>query len=372
MLDAHAPVVLYQLNILDPTQVEFAFFAWSMLVDWTFGTREVVSFTGDAGSMTVLTEYLPPLHQPVNDSENQVHFSLYLRSTVFYVTYAMIALAALVLLYSIVCRGFIEVLNLFFLERVGATVWVGRSLLFVRSITAVGLLSTSLLELHTTGFISSFVVPSPPVYKTLLAANEVTWIVAIANDLAMLFTHKYTAAYADANSCAVWLVTVVLSLTVPVQHSLDYRPRCSVAQMDFQVVCHAGTLTIGFASRFLTLVAVVVCTNLSCYVATRIRFKGSPPPDVPFTSIFLYGGAKYLFEKRHWVHDGVYYMDRMSAVLNGVLTLKWHGALYGFDVKSWRMFHIDLPQNEVVDGVGRAVPHMMQHAMPMFAFGNQN
>ncbi|KAF0684738.1 Aste57867_23253 [Aphanomyces stellatus] len=360
MLDAHAPVVLYQLNILDPTQVEFAFFAWSMLVDWTFGTREVVSFTGDAGSMTVLTEYLPPLHQPVNDSENQVHFSLYLRSTVFYVTYAMIALAALVLLYSILSRGSIEVRNLFLLERVGGIVWIGRPLLFVRSITAIGLLSTSLLELaSSSGTLSYFVEAKPPVFKTLLAANEVAWLVSIVNDIAIVVTHDFTYHYTLWDSIVVWLVTATLSLAAPVQHTLTIARQCTLAQIDFQVVCASGTLTIGHATRFVTLVVVVLAISVGCYLAARVMFWTRPRRLVPFTSIYLYSGAKYLYELDNWIVDDVYYMDRVSAVLNGILTVKWHGILYGLDVKLWRTFEVDLP----LDGGPRA--KLMQNALPI-------
>ncbi|KAF0691320.1 Aste57867_17425 [Aphanomyces stellatus] len=363
MQDATSPLQLHQLNILDKTQVEFAFFAWTMLVDWTLGAREVVAFEGDAGSLALLTEYLAPLKQPVNMGENRVNFSFYLRGAVLYITGVMIGLAALVLFYSILCRGSIEHRNVTLLQRVGALVWVGRPLLFVRSLTAIGLLSTSALELQSSGHVSYFVVPSPPVYKTVLSANEVTWMVATVNDMAILLTRKFAYDYSYLNSVMVLVATAILSLTKPVEHSMTMHKQCSLAHMDFQVVCHSGTLTIGLASRVVVLVAIVLTANVVSYLITRVWFYGRPPPPVPYNAIFLYAGAKYLFQKRTWVVDDVYYMDRMSAVLNGILTVKNGGVLYCLDIKLWRTFLIDLPDGN--DDADDDVAHITQNALPI-------
>ncbi|RHY28411.1 hypothetical protein DYB25_013180, partial [Aphanomyces astaci] len=173
---ADDPVELYRYRVLeDPFGGnEFAFFSWMYLIEWTLGLREVVSFQGDVGTMAILTEYTAPLQQQVDGAQTPVNYSIYMRSAVWYITLAMIAVTSLLLLYVFASHGQIEVSNLLELQRVGAIVWVGRPLLFLRGLTAIDLLSTAILELAFDGYMSTFRVGHPPWYKTVLAANEVT------------------------------------------------------------------------------------------------------------------------------------------------------------------------------------------------------
>ncbi|KAF0717225.1 Aste57867_2427 [Aphanomyces stellatus] len=341
MLNETSPLEFYRLNVLDPTQVEFTFFAWLFLVDWTLGFREVIAFEGDASTMVLLSELIMPLIQQVNMSEYQVNLSNYLRCTVMYVTYAMIGLAILALVYFIICAGQVQAYNLLLLERVGAIVWIGRPLLFVRSLTALGLLSTSRLELHFTGYLSYFQAETPPLLNTLLAANEVTWMVAIVNDIAMVATREYSLKYAGWDSLVVSLVTAAISVIAPMSHATTLHKQCAIAQIDFHVVCTSGVVTIGHTSRFFTLILIVVGANVLFYIGTRLRQRVSKPQSTT-TSMFVYGGAKYLFWKSSWTVGGVYYMDRMSALINGILTLRLRKTLVCLDIKLWRTFHVDL------------------------------
>ncbi|KAF0693779.1 Aste57867_15278 [Aphanomyces stellatus] len=346
MRDANASVALHQLNVLDPTQVEFTFFAWVFLLDWTIGKREAVSFEGDAGTMVILTDFLDATAEQVSLGENCVNLSFYLRNVTLYVTSAMIVLATLVSIYVVVCRSHVEIINLFFLERVGAIVWVGRPFLFVRSLTAIGLLSTCSLQLATTSYISFFRVVDLPAHITFLAANEVTWLVAIVNDMAMLVTQEFTSTYGGWDSVCVWLATAVISLTNPVTHAVTIDKHCAVVHTDFEIECSSGIVTIGNPWRLVALVTLVVCANVACYVVTRLWFWHfhTRPKSIAVSSIFVYGGAKFLFRKAYWMHGGVYYMDRMSAVLNGILTLRWRNTIYGLDIKLWRRFYVQLPR----------------------------
>ncbi|KAF0700378.1 Aste57867_9083 [Aphanomyces stellatus] len=343
VVDANSPLQLYRINVLEMSEVDFAFFAWAMLVDWTLGFRETVAFEGDNSTMVLLTEYIVPLTQQVDANESQTVLSVYLRNVVLYVTYAMILIASLLLGYIVLARGVVEWLNLFLLERVGAFVWIGRPLLFVRSLTAVGLMSTSSLELTSNGYMSTFHVDNPPIYKTILAANEVAWMVSIVNDVVMAITQELTSKYAGLDSLLVWIITAALSFIFPVEHSVSIDKQCAVAQMDYQVVCTSGVITIGYVSRLTILAAIVLGVNGLSYAVARLWFqRRQSQPKVPFTSIFLYGGAENLFFKAKWIADDVYYMDRMSAVLNGILTIKSNHTIYGLDLKLWRVFHVTL------------------------------
>ncbi|KAF0697866.1 hypothetical protein As57867_011406, partial [Aphanomyces stellatus] len=265
--------------------------------------------------------------------------------TVVYITGMVIAIASIALVYVGLSHGHIEVLNLLELQRVGAMVWIGRPLLVVRSFTAVALLSTSTLQLVLKGTLSHFVVVQDPWYKTMLAANEVTWLVAIVNDIAMAWTQEYTMYYATLNSLLVWLIVVTLSFVAPIDHSLTIAQECSMAQVDFQVVCASGTLSIGYLSRVVTMVAIVFGCNAVCFAIARILAPHPAPSKI--NSIFIYAGARYLFVSTTWIVDDVYYMDRVSAMLNGILTVRFKRTMYGMDVKLWRALRVDLPSPDV-------------------------
>ncbi|KAF0691652.1 Aste57867_17182 [Aphanomyces stellatus] len=360
-MDPFSPVTLYRLAILDPTQVEFTFFAWTYLLDWTIGLRDVISLQGDNGTMTLLSDYLAPLHTPVSVAEFPTTLAFYQRNVVLYITGAMIALATLLLVYIGLCQGNIEAWNILELQRVGAIVWIGRPLLFVRSLTAVALLSTATLELVTVNSISYFHATQLPWYTTILGANEVTWIVAIVNDIAMAITRNFTFYFAAANSAVVWLVVVALSFNSPLHHGVTIDMQCHAVQVDFQIACSSGIVTIGYLSRMVTILGVVGGSNVFCYTIARLVLRRRLSTSA-MDSIFLYAGARYLFLSAKWRHRDVYYMDRMSAVMNGILSVRIHNVMYCLDVKLWRTIHFDLasgltPTGSFTDAANHAVPH---------------
>ncbi|KAF0688655.1 Aste57867_19725 [Aphanomyces stellatus] len=343
IIDSTSPLTLYHTNVLDPSQLEFAFFAWLYLVDWVLGFREAVTFQGDVGSLNLLTDYLNPVFHQVNDSENHLTLSLYLRNATLYVTYAMILLTSFVLLYILLCRGHVEVLNLFLLERMGAIVWIGRPLLFVRSLAAIALLATSSLELHTTGYLSYFAAVDRPLLVTLLASNEVTWLVAIVNDIAIVFTNEFAFEYSGWDSLLVCAVSALLSAAAPITHSASIDKQCILTQMDFQVECTSANITIGHISRLYTLVAIVVGSNVVMYGCCRLWLRQQASAAIPVASIFLYGSGKFMLRKAKWMCHGVYYIDRMSAAVNGILTISRGNTIFCMDVKLWRLFAVEFP-----------------------------
>ncbi|KAF0693778.1 Aste57867_15277 [Aphanomyces stellatus] len=367
MMTNGSPLQLFRLNVLDANEVDFAFFAWIFLVDWTLGFREAVSFQGDVGTLAVLTDYLDPLVQQVNVGENVVNASYYFRAATLYVTYTMIVLAILLLVYFGLCRGQAQVLNLFLLSRVGAIVWIGRPILLLRSLAAIGLLSTCALDLQTTGYLSYFQDVQPSLLVTLLAANEVTWLVAVVNDIAFVVTEPFAAKYDDVENALVLVVTAAISIAAPVAHSVTIDAQCTLTHM--QVTCASGVVVVGDSVRLVTLVVVAVVMNLMCYVVCRMwcrTFNIAPNPIVP--SAFLYCGANALFCRTGWMVGDVYFMDRMSAVLNGILTVRWHDTIYGLDVKLWRMFHIELSQPSGSHGdcdADRSLASLRQNAFPL-------
>ncbi|RHY72391.1 hypothetical protein DYB30_007802, partial [Aphanomyces astaci] len=354
--DEVSPLRLFRTALLDPVHPEFTFFAWIFLIDWARGSRDVVQFAGDRGNVTLLTDFEPPLKQPVNLAQYPGYLSKYLLSAMWYSTLTAMFVAALMVLYLAISKGYVEAANLYEFQRVGSIVWIGRPFLIGRCITAMGLLASASLELRYSGHMTYIESVQVPWFKTLLAANEFTWHVAILNDIGVVVTQEYTVYYATINSVLVGSVAALVSFNAPILHAMVIDKQCHVQQVDFSVVCTSGYIAIGQLSRVVTLVVVVLACNVLCYVATR-QMTGKPEPTA-LKSVFLYAGAKYMFSSAEWISDGMYYMDRMSAAMNGIVTVRYANVMYGLDMKLWCTFQVD---------VSEMVPHTRaaQFALPL-------
>ncbi|EQC39981.1 hypothetical protein SDRG_02636 [Saprolegnia diclina VS20] len=340
-VDATAPLSIQRLNLLAPTESDFAFFAWLYLYDWVLGNREVISFQGDVGNMTLLSDLATPLAQLTQGWQVTANVAQYLRAGVIYVTGVMIAVAFMAAMYMLTSRGHYEGLNMLELGRVGGVVWVGRPLLVLRSMTAICVLSTATLELQYSGYMSAFTTVRDPWYKTLLAANEVTWLVSIVNDIALIFTQEYSTSYVMVNGLVVWVVVAALTAFSPVNANTSIDLQCTLVQVDFQAICESGSIEIGQFQRLQLLIGIILVCNIVCFYAVKLNLKTKPTCHV--TSLFLSSGAKYLYAHSNRVYNGVYYLDRASAALNGILSLRIGRTMYSLDMKNWRTFGLEIP-----------------------------
>ncbi|EQC27632.1 hypothetical protein SDRG_14543 [Saprolegnia diclina VS20] len=337
-LNTTAPMELYHLPVLDPSDATFDYVAWLFLYDWALGNREVISFQGDLGTLTAMGSDLPHLEQTDDAAQLPTVLALYARRAVQYVTVSIIALAVLSLIYLIRVRGAIEGRNLLKLSRVGGLVWVGRPLIGLRSITALALLSSASVQLTTDGQLSYFTSQAVPWYTTCLAANEVTWLVGIVNDLGLPWTTWHLPKYALINSLLVWLVSALLAILAPVQASISIAKSCAVVSLDYQVQCSAGAVLIGSRARLLTLIGVVFGCNVLCYSVARWYYQDDS--RLRSSSLLLCSGAKFLFRHETWIKHDVYYMDRASAVVNGLVSVGWRDEWFVMDVKTWRLHRL--------------------------------
>ncbi|KDO19077.1 hypothetical protein SPRG_14712 [Saprolegnia parasitica CBS 223.65] len=201
-------------------------------------------------------------------------------------------------------------------------------------------LSTATLQLQTSGSLSHFATVRDPWYKTLLAANEVTWLITIVNDILLVATGPYAAHYVVLNGVLVWIVAAVISIWAPVTATLSVNLTCQVEAVDYQVLCTAGTIAIGHLGRMALLMGLVLVSHGICYVVVR---SYHPRSATGVTSLFLTSGAKYLFTQSPWMHNNVYYVDRASAALDGLLTLRLGAEMVIFDIKLWRVFLLPMP-----------------------------
>ncbi|OQR84940.1 hypothetical protein ACHHYP_12556 [Achlya hypogyna] len=340
-MDLALPLILERVGLLDPAEKTFSFFAWVFLYDWILGNREVISFQGDVGTMTLLSDLDDPLLQKTQPWQVTANIAQYLRGVVVYVTYVMMAVAAMTILYIIASKGHFEGRNLFKLGSVGGIVWVGRPLLFLRSMTALGLLSTAPLELQFSGFMSSLSTVPVPWYKTVLAANEVTWLASTVNDILLVITREYSAYYILPNQVLLVGVVAALSFLQPITATTNIALHCDITEVDFQAVCTAGSIQIGHLGRLLTLVGVVFTCKIVGYYITRLLVGRTP--ESAATSLLLSSGARFLYCHNDRTHLDVYYLDRASAALDGLLTWRLGLRIVVLDVKLWRTFSVAIP-----------------------------
>ncbi|RHZ38284.1 hypothetical protein DYB26_013010 [Aphanomyces astaci] len=118
-----------------------------MLHDWVSQRREVVRFEGDTGRpLTHISREVPiPVFSPPSMEIPHIG-GLYLRAISLYTTCIFAVVAAMSLVYG--ASVWFQVLgrNLCRFNRVAGFVWIGRTLLLVRSMTSVIYLSTSNLS----------------------------------------------------------------------------------------------------------------------------------------------------------------------------------------------------------------------------------
>ncbi|EQC36644.1 hypothetical protein SDRG_06082 [Saprolegnia diclina VS20] len=356
------PVTVATAPIFEPNVLPF--FNWMYAYDWVLGLRDVVAFVGDNNfNLTLLTENTVYGTRAVDASMLPTTISNYARACVVYVTSGMLAMALLVLLYLVYARGHVEGLNLLSLQSVGAIVWLGRPMLFVRSVSALCLLSTATLTLVQNGAVVAFTSTEyeRPWYAVLVASSEVLWLALIVNDVGMVWTQAMTPKYTPLHRAIVYCSATLLTSLDPVQHTLSLGLQCYLAQVDAQVVCNSAVIRIGELRRLVSLVVLVLSTQVLSYMVVRayLYMHKTSLTGVPSTrdAFFMYAGAHYFFCRAKWTVDGVYYVDPASAVLNGNLVLPWRGVQYVLDIKLWRIAavapHSAMPEHHPMHAAAR-------------------
>ncbi|OQR88735.1 hypothetical protein ACHHYP_06666, partial [Achlya hypogyna] len=169
--------------LLDATDLPWQFYGWCLLFEWVAGHRDVVRFAGDRGTATVLSAATQPLSMAPDPNALPRSFSFLCLYCVQYVTVTLIVVGAAVVVSAVYHRGHMEAMNLFCVNRVVGLVWVGRPVIFLRSLTAIWLLNTSPLPLVVAGAVTHFAATPLVWYKTLLATSELTWFVYVLNDI---------------------------------------------------------------------------------------------------------------------------------------------------------------------------------------------
>ncbi|KAF0690933.1 Aste57867_17739 [Aphanomyces stellatus] len=335
-------VHLSHVNVFAGTESVFEFYVWLYFVDWVKGAREVVAFQGDSSSRTTLSA-----PQKLDAREYRGHPSQRLelprpRDSICDDCAPWRRLPRLCL-YWHEPRAYPRAPH----DSFSNIVWSTQPLVLFRGLTGLGFLSTVSLELvqRPRGLVHYFESVVPSLVWTLLSVGDTTWIVYVIVDLSSVATNQYSRSFSMQSAVFVSLASAAWSLASPTTHRVAVARTCFVVAVDFDVVCSGSSMEIGNASRFLV--------NRH----NRVRMK--------LLSFFLYAAAKNRFEPgilSSWEHDGVYYLDKASAVLTGLVTMELRGTLHIFDSKSWR-HHCIAPSQ--TNARGPNVPLHLQHAIPL-------
>ncbi|KDO24366.1 hypothetical protein SPRG_10443 [Saprolegnia parasitica CBS 223.65] len=328
------PPLLAQGRLFDTISSSYEYFAWLYLIEWVHGVREVVVFESSVGRITTFSGRNAIARVPVNGMEIPANVATYFQRVVQYITIVLGLVTLMASIYIVTAGGYIEASNLLVVNRVGGLVWIGRPLLFLRSMTAICLLSTSGLQLMQMAGYFRFESVRAPWYTTITASGELTWLAFILNDAFSLLTQQYTSGYSSKSAIVVWVASAIWSFASPITHHVQIERRCVVVAVDAQAICHGGHVKIGSVQRFLALNLLVCGIVLVLYVVERLRFPQLARPQG--SSFFLYAAANYQFKKARWQHRDVYCIDKASAVINGLLSFEWGDRVFMLDIKTWR------------------------------------
>ncbi|KAF0717213.1 Aste57867_2433 [Aphanomyces stellatus] len=343
--NASSPVELLRSTLF--TDPAFDLFAWMLMVEWADSLREVVSFQGDVGSFQTLSSYFAPVVSTPNALEIPHNAAYYWQLCLDYTTGMTFIVTFFTLVYAVSVQGQIEGLNMLEIHRVGGIVWVGRPLLFLRSAVAILVLATSQVTLAISGTFTTIQTPTPlglQSLTTVLAGSETCWLVIVLTDLGLVVSQDHSNRYSLRSSILATLVSVLLTVASPVQPSFQLARACDATEIDLQLTCHAGVVTIGSSWRVMQLVVITSASVVICFAWDKWWHPSFRLPRHKL-SLLLPAGGHFLFHKKPWIFNRTLYLDKASAFMCGLLTLSTHRGIHILDIKTWRIHTISIDKD---------------------------
>ncbi|KAF0684062.1 Aste57867_23983 [Aphanomyces stellatus] len=357
---------LLRFTLFDSPSSSFDFFAWTFAVEWILGYRQVVSFHGDVASLTLLRAASLSMDAVPNPLDVPLSASSYYRGILVATTLILTVVALLTTAYVVASCGCIEGRNLLELQRVAALVWIGRPLLVLRAVVALMLLSTAdltLVQNDPLGLLTTLEARYLTWYQLGLAATEVVWLVYVVSDVCIPLTRQYTTQYTTKSSIMTSFLVGAVSFVLPAGHRVTVARTCRVTILDLEIECDAGTVYIGSMARFLSLVVLTLVCMAAAFAYERLRHPVHE--DARHTaSALLAAAAKYHFALNGWKFKDCHYLDLASGVITGLLCVEYGRKFYVLDVKLWRVFVLDVP-NELRVPKEHPLYEHVQFAFPL-------
>ncbi|OQR89111.1 hypothetical protein ACHHYP_06466, partial [Achlya hypogyna] len=331
----------------------FSFFGWLFLFDWVTGSREVVSFQGDNGSVTLISNaHLPQLYptgtEPL-ETATQIVFYLIASTSVL-----LVFVGVLAIVYAGLVRCNFRGRNLFFFNRVVAGGWMGRPLAALRGATAILLLSTANSSLETSYGYAHFKAAPRSWATSVIVTGEATWLTYVLNELLLIVTQDVAKDCSPVSSCMAWALLLGVDRLCPIMITGTLDRHCVGQDMDFGLECVSGVVAIGSFQRAWTLAAlqvgVVACVVVAC-VARRNRSMLAGTTDA-----LLVSGVSQAFLTKATAPSGdVDVLDHVACVLSGLLPLWYRNEAYTFDLKLWLIVKDNLSTSAHLKSLARPI-----------------
>ncbi|KAF0696207.1 Aste57867_13039 [Aphanomyces stellatus] len=261
-----------------------------------------------------------PLELPYNAAR-------YVWAVVVYMSFVLCAVVVAMLVvggvsHTITTNGGI---NLFFVNRVAGSIWVGRPLVFIRACTAIIVLSTGPLELVFQNSLSRFEDNGLSLWVILVLAGEASWFTYALNDFFLPLSGPYSSLYAPTSSILTWGAMVAWNAGSPFHASATIGRDCNVLLLGYQLTCHGGQIQIGSVGRVCAHFGVSIIATVAAYVGVRLLCLFQivrRPPSRP-VHVWLCAASDAFLS--HGANDNTMdedvQLDAMSCVMSGFIPL---------------------------------------------------
>ncbi|OQS00574.1 hypothetical protein ACHHYP_03382 [Achlya hypogyna] len=323
-------------SLLDPA---FELFGAVMLCDWAVMNREAVGFQGDEASFNLVSKFYAPVVLPPAQVTTGLSGYLWRCAAVTTVGISLVAVL-LVVLWLWFQPHHVE---WFLFNRLVGTVWLSRSILAGRSLTALLCLATSDVTFAMTPTsLSQLHVESKTLFRTCLFASETLWITYIAHEILHPVVGHRTHRYAAPSSLLAWVALVLYTQLGPVPFTATVDRQCHAVDIDVMVLCTSGSIHIATIHRTLALVLITlgaviggaVVAWLSSPTRVPVMPMGSEWKAKPIPSLALPVSAVAFVHEAH-PHTNHTALDAITSACCGMFYFSWRGRRYLFDTKSW-------------------------------------
>ncbi|KDO30894.1 hypothetical protein SPRG_04797 [Saprolegnia parasitica CBS 223.65] len=354
-VSADKKVWLETLPILTP---DFAVAGWMALYDWALGDREVVLFEGDVDDMALISSTYTLLSRPPASDLGNV--GVYLWSVAVYISVVLTVVSLVLILLWAQHRPLH--CSWWYFHRIVASVWLSKSLLVVRGLTAVLCLATTPLVPSHDDVTSSLSHAPRSLLVSAVLASEVTWTLYVLHELAHPMTQAYTRTYAPISISLAWLLTMSYDFFAPLDDvAIRIQRSCSHVSFGYVIHCQSARLAIGSYARFTSLLVAHLALLVLCVLlarANRRRHAACTPSTG--TALLPTMAAAFL-----WSEDA----SAIDLTLQNVVT----GAMCGlfsvcgqrrvFDIKLWRFF--ESTQLQRGPSLGSCILSSKRESLPM-------
>ncbi|RHY15622.1 hypothetical protein DYB32_010737, partial [Aphanomyces invadans] len=258
-------VLLVQPMVPTTPNDPWSVFGWVAVHDWVQGRREVYTFEGDFGSYSTLSPFQAYIRLPANPLELPQNACYYVWYIIVYITTALVAVAAFMLMLGTWIKFDVPGTNLFVFNRVVGSVWIGRPSLLIRGMTAMVILSTANVNFVSPGGFAQLRLEPRPWLDVLLLAGETNWVSYAITDVLLPFTGRYATMYSPLSSIASWLIIAIWEFTNPCAPVAMIQQNCTLPSAT-RAACTGGSVSIGSPDRLLALCIV----HGSCLVASLL------------------------------------------------------------------------------------------------------